>query len=278
MGADILQRWVGRTQVERDTPTALRIAELAATLDDTREYPVGSDVPPGWHWILFHSIGPTSVLGPDGHLPRGGFLPPVTLPRRMWAGGRLKFHKPLTVDEPVERKSEIASISEKSGRNGQLVFVTVRHQLHGAAGLAIEEEQDIVYREASVGAAASEPAPRAEPAWCREIRTERDAALPLLRADLQRASHPLRPRLREEGGRLRRPGGPWTSDRDVPAGTVRAKSNARLASFSYRGVSPLFDTVPFRVCGQPSADAHTAELWAETPQGALAMTAKADFT
>lgn len=277
MGADVLQRWVGRTQAERDTPTALRIAELAATLDDAREYPAGSEVPPGWHWILFHSIGPTSVLGPDGHLPRGGFLPPVTLPRRMWAGGRLTFHRSLRVDEPVDRKSEIASISEKSGRNGRLVFVTVKHQLRGAAGLAIEEDQDIVYREATAGATAPPAPPHADPTWTQEIRPDerllfRYSAL-VFNAHRIHYDRDYAMKVEGYGGLVVH--GPLIATYLLE---VARKNNARLAAFSYRGVSPLFDGAPFRVCGLPSADGRTADLWAETPQRALAMTGRAEFT
>ena len=276
MGDD-LQRWVGRSQSARDRPDALRVAELAATLDDERAYPPGADLPPGWHWILFPTVVPTAVLTVDGHAPRGGFLPPVGLPRRMWAGGRLQVHAPLRVDEPVERTSEIASVTEKSGRNGQLVFVTVRHRLMAPAGLAIEEEQDIVYREAAAGSAAPQPVPDTAPPWQREIRTN-EALLFRYSALIFNAHriHYDRDYARNEGYGGLVVHGPLIATYLLEL--LRAqRPEARIATFSYRGVSPLFDTAPFRVVGRPSGDGRSAEVWAETPQGALAMTGKVEF-
>src|SRR5690606_15881644 len=115
---------------------------LAATLDDSAvACEPGSPVPAGWHWIFFLEARPPSELGSDGHPKRGGFLPPVPLPRRMWAGGRLEFLRPLTVGDSIARESEIVSVEPKSGRSGSLVFVTVRHVVSGSAGTAIIEEQ-----------------------------------------------------------------------------------------------------------------------------------------
>jgi 3-methylfumaryl-CoA hydratase len=271
-----IQKWVGRKQAEHDTPTALRIGELADTLDDGRRYPAGSEVPPGWHWILFHPVARTATLTEDGHAPRGGFLPPVTLPRRMWAGGRLRIHGGLRVDEPVERRSEILSVTEKSGRNGQLVFVTVKHELHGAAGLAIDEEQHIVYREAAAGAAAPQPVPHADAEWTRTITPN----VPLLfrYSALMFVGHRIHydrdyaMKVEGYGGLVVH--GPLIATYLLDLARDHAKS--RMTAFSYRGVSPLFDA-PFRVRGKPSADGRSAELWAETPQGTLAMSARAEF-
>jgi 3-methylfumaryl-CoA hydratase len=104
-------------------------------------------LPPPWHWTLCLPAARQSAIGPDGHPARGGFLPPVPLPRRMWAGGRLTFPQPLRVGESVQRRSQVMSVEHKSGRAGDLVFVLVRHEFHGAAGLCITEEHDIVYRD-----------------------------------------------------------------------------------------------------------------------------------
>jgi 3-methylfumaryl-CoA hydratase len=258
----------------------LRVTQLAATLDDPRHYPTGSALPPAWHWILFPAnaaTAATATLTEDGHAPRGGFLPPVTLPRRMWAGGRLKFLQPLHVDEPLERKSEIASVTEKSGRNGQLVFVMVKHALHGAGGLAIEEEQDIVYREATAGAAAPQPVPHRNAAWQKEIRPN----VPMLfrYSALLFVGHRIHYD-REYATQVEGYDGLVVHGPLIATCLMRlAADNSKtgLLSFSYRGVAPLFDTAPFRVCGQPSADGRSAELWAETPQGTLAMSARAEF-
>ena len=200
----------------------------------------------------------------------------------MWAGGRLRFQRPLRVDEPVERRSEIAAVSQKSGRNGRLVFVTVRHQLHGSAGLAIEEEQDIVYREAASASApaatAPQPVPRINPAWAKEIRPSatllfRYSAL-IFNAHRIHYDQPYVTKVEGYPGLIVH--GPLIATYLLDL--FRVKAGSPLAAFSYRGVSPLFDTVPFRVCGQPAADGRSAELWAETPEGTLAMTARAEFS
>src|SRR6185437_934621 len=124
------------------------IAALAATLDRDGPKPQpGDELPPLWHWLYFLPVHRQSELGADGHPKRGGFLPPVPLPRRMWAGGRLTFERALRIGEPARKESEIIAVNAKEGRAGQMVFVTVRHTLSGSAGVAVVEEQDIVYLE-----------------------------------------------------------------------------------------------------------------------------------
>ena len=139
--------WLGRSEQRSDVITAAPLDAWAATLDrDDPEARLGSSVPPLAHWLFFLPAARQSQIGPDGHPQRGGFLPPVPLPRRMWAGGRLTFHHALQVGDEVVRKSRIASIDAKSGRSGALAFVTVHHEITDARGLAISEEHDIVYR------------------------------------------------------------------------------------------------------------------------------------
>src|SRR5271166_4678759 len=142
------QDHVGKTETATDTVWPLLIRGLAATLDIPEpEFSPGGRLPPLGHWMLFQDWAPAHGLGPDGHPKRGGFLPPVhDLPRRMWAGGRVRFLAPLRAGEIVSRNSTILSVQEKSGGSGRLVFVTVRHEIEGSAGAAVVEEHDIVYR------------------------------------------------------------------------------------------------------------------------------------
>ena len=145
-----LSQWIGRSEERREHLAPFPSNALAATLDRTDPaYNEGAALPPLWHWLHFLPIHPMSEVGPDGHAEKGGFLPPVTLPRRMWAGSRFTFHKPLVIGDEVSRVSTIAKVDHKVGRTGELVFVTVKHLLSGSKGLAIEEEHDIVYREAA---------------------------------------------------------------------------------------------------------------------------------
>jgi acyl-CoA dehydrogenase len=169
---DHLRSWVGKTEQVDDLIAPSKVAALAATLDRDDPAPrAGDALPPPWHWTLCVAAARQSAIGPDGHPARGGFLPPVPLPRRMWAGGRLSFPRPLRVGEAVQRRSRVMSVEYKSGRSGELVFVLVRHEFHGAAGLCITEEHDIVYRDMPSADAAPpnyKPAPT-DHAWERQI-------------------------------------------------------------------------------------------------------------
>src|SRR5215469_2823227 len=157
---DALREWIGRTEVSSDEVTPVPIAALAATLD--REVPkFGDPLPPFWHWLYFLPIHRQSELDRDGHLRRGEFLPPLRLARRMWAGSRLEFYRPLRVGNRISRASVILDVSCKQGRTGPLVFVTVRHQVSNTEGLALSEEQDLVFRENPQG---SDPASAAKTA------------------------------------------------------------------------------------------------------------------
>ncbi len=134
--------WIGRTETAEDVIAPRQTRQMAATLDATTP---GDVLPPLWHWMGWQPETPMAGLGPDGHPARGGFLPPVPLERRMWAGGRLTFHAPLAVGAPMRRRSEILKVSEKQGTTGRMVFVTVGHTVEGPTGLAVTEEQDVVY-------------------------------------------------------------------------------------------------------------------------------------
>ena len=143
-----LARWIGRQETVEDVIQVRPIAALSATLDRDDPPPkLGDPLPPLWHWLYFLPFPRQSELGPDGHAKRGGFLPPVELPRRMWAGGRVEFHRPLRVGESITRTSRIAAVRLKEGRSGPLVFVLVKHEIVNAGGIALTEEHDIVYRD-----------------------------------------------------------------------------------------------------------------------------------
>ena len=161
MDLDHLRDWIGRTEQRSDDVTAAPVAALSATLDRDDPAPLpGTDLPPLWHWLYFLPLARHSEIGPDGHPKRGGFLPPVPLPRRMWAGGRLDFHHPLRLGDEITRSSRITGVDIKHGRSGALVFVTVRHEIANARGVAVSEEHDIVYRDAPLpGAPAASPQP-----------------------------------------------------------------------------------------------------------------------
>jgi 3-methylfumaryl-CoA hydratase len=138
--------WIGREERRTDLLSATHLAAFDAMLDRDDEGPASDAAPRGIHWLLCPAIAPQSALGADGHPARGGFLPPVELPRRMWAGGQLRFVGALRAGDAVERRSVIKTIRSVEGRSGPLCFVTVEHRLLTERGVAVEEEQDIVYR------------------------------------------------------------------------------------------------------------------------------------
>ncbi len=164
------QTWVGASHEDEDL-LALRHARLmAATLGlDASKWQPGHPLPPLWHWIYFLEGLPATALGRDGHPARGGFLPPVSLPNRMWAGGRVNFPAPLPLGGAARKRSQVLRLQHKAGRSGELVFVTVLHQVFHGDRLCIQEEHDIVYKgalkpAAGNGTAAAEPpAPAVSP-------------------------------------------------------------------------------------------------------------------
>lgn len=275
-----LKTWIGRTERRDDVVAPDRAVAMAATLDWAAAPGPGDALPPGWHWMFFNPAARWSELGPDGHPARGGFLPPVALPRRMWAGGRIAFHRPLRVGEAIRRDSEIANVEAKRGRTGDLVFVLVRHRISGPGGLAIEEEHDIVYRAAAMPGAAA-PAPETAPGdgvWRREIRP--DPVLLFRYSALTFNGHRIhydQPYVTKVEGY---PGlivhGPLIATLLLQLLAEHAGGRG-LGRFSFRAKSPLFDTAPFLLAGRPEPDGAGARVWAEGPGGALAMDAQGRF-
>ena len=157
---DHLRQWIGRSEEATDIVTAQLVKGLRATLfQEVGEPKTGDAAPFTVHWCLAQPVFPMSMLGPDGHPTRGGFLPPVPLPRRMWAGGEIEFLQPLRVGDEATRTSRIADVQVKTGSTGTLCFVSVEHSISSPRGVAIRERQDIVYREMTTSAPATAKAP-----------------------------------------------------------------------------------------------------------------------
>jgi 3-methylfumaryl-CoA hydratase len=262
--------WIGRTETRDERVDATQAAKMAATLDrpSLRD---GDPLPAGWHWMFFNAAEPAGVLGPDGHPKRGGFLPPVELPRRMWAGGRLVFHTPLRVGALATRRSEILKVESKSGKTGSLVFVTVKHRIESDGVLALEEEHDIVYRD-EPSPDAPPPKPVAPPAGAELSRiVTPDPTLLFRYSALTFNGHRIhydQPYATKVEGY---PGlvfhGPLTAT--LLMALCEELAASPLLRFEFRGAAPLFDTAPFAIKAKRDGVAVTA--WAETPDGALAM-------
>ncbi len=305
-----LQSWQGRSETLQDSITAAPVAALSATLDRQDPAPgEGTALPPLWHWLYFLPHARQSELCPDGHPRRGGFLPPVPLPRRMWAGGRLRWQagNALQVGQKVERRSTIRSVSHKSGRSGELLFVLVEHAYSNGQGLALTEEHDIVYRAAEraptlgtgvsslppEGALAARggpsplkpgdpaPVPQKPPldgqqAWSRTIVPD-DVLLfrySALTFNGHRIHYDRRYVTEVEGY----PGlivhGPLIATLLLDL-LRRELPQARVLSFDFKAVRPTFDLHAFSVHGRPCADGKTVELWAQDHEGWLTMTGTA---
>lgn len=276
---DRLREWIGREETRVDQATAAPIAAMSATLDrEDPEPKPGTEVPPLWHWLYFLPLDPMSDVGPDGHPKRGGFLPPVPLPRRMFAGGRFEFHQPLKIGETITRTSRITDITGKEGRSGMLVFVTVRHEIASTTGVALAEEHDIVYREnprAYAPVPTPTPAPTGE-TFSREIVP--DPVLLFRYSALTFNSHRIhydRPYVTEVEGY---PGlivhGPLIATLLVDL-LRRSLPEAKVARFSFRALRPLFDIHRFTVCGR--TEAKRVALWTRDHEGWLTMQATAEL-
>jgi 3-methylfumaryl-CoA hydratase len=281
----VLEGWQGRVETLDDEITAVPLRALSATLDRADPSPeAGTCVPALWHWLYFLPYHRQSEIGEDGHAKRGGFLPPVPLPRRMWAGGRLVWEtaNPLRVGDKVRRVSTIVSVKHKTGRTGELVFVQVRHELHNMRGLALTEEHDIVYRAAAAPGEAvppPTPAPR-DAAFSREIVPD-DVLLfrySAITFNGHRIHYDRRYVTEVEGY----PGlivhGPLIATLLVDL-LRREKPEATLSRFEFRAVRPTFDIAPFKVHGRPDLVAdpagRTYSLWGEDADGWLTMQATA---
>lgn len=276
----LLRTWIGRRTEQTDVITAGPVRLLAATLDRDDPPPEpGDPLPPLWHWLFHRAAARHSELGRDGHPRRGTFLPPVPLPRRMWAGGRFEFRAPLHVGDTVSRASSVVDVRHRTGRSGPLVFVTVRHELAGRAGAAVVEEQDLVYRAAEGGrdAGRATPPPPGPAAFSRELVA--DEVLLFRFSALTFNGHRIhydRPYVTEVEGY---PGlvvhGPLLAVLLLDL-VRREQPAARIATFTFRAVSPLFDGTPFRLAGNWSAD-RRIDLWAAGPAGIPAMVATAEL-
>jgi 3-methylfumaryl-CoA hydratase len=271
-GIDELRQWIGRSETSHDEITPRLAQELSATLD------FGEDgtAPLMIHWCLAPAIVPISLIGTDGHPQRGGFLPPVPLPRRMWAGGKLSFHDRLRIGDMVKRQSTIADVTIKQGRSGILCFVTVDHALHTGRGLAIAERQDIVYRPMQTGTATTSAA--ASPRTWQWEKSMQVTPVTLFRYST----------VTFNGHRIHYDR-TYATETELYAGlvvhgplqatwlmefaaTIKGTPPAR---FSFRGLQPLLDFMSFQLCARENSEG--LDLWIRTEDGAVTMEAQATW-
>lgn len=275
-----LKQWIGRTETAIDYVTVPAVNRLSATLDRDDPFPkMGEPLPVGWHAILFPRVVRHSQIGPDGHPQRGDFLPPVPLPRRMFAGKRTTFIAPLLVGDEVHRESVIQNVTIKDGRSGRMVFVTVKTDIKSPRGTAITEEQDIVYRGEPDKNAPPQPAQPApgKAVWKHEVTP--DPVMLFRYSALTFNGHRIhydKPYVTGTEGYpdLIMNGGLTTL---LTYELARTHGSTPIRFMSSRNVRALFVNRPITFCGEPSTDNRTAKLWAQDDTGAVALVADAEF-
>lgn len=275
----MLEEWIGREERTADEVTLPAVRRFAALLDLAPDaYRRGTAIPGPWYVVLFGPEPRQSTLGPDGHPAKGQFLPPVPLPRRMFAGRRVSFHAPLVIGDEVTRVSRIQAITPKQGRSGAMCFVTVRHEITGPRGLAVVEEQDLVYREATPAAAAKrDPAPApGTPDWTRAVTPDPTMVFrySAITFNAHRIHYDL-PYTREKEGYpdLVVNGGLTTS---LLWELARSQAGREIKSSASRNVKALFVGRPATLCGR-RADAGKVRVWALDADGELALQAELEM-
>ncbi len=270
---DHLRQWIGRSSQASDIVTAQLVKGLRATLFMEIGDPRPGDAAP-WtvHWCLAQPVYPMSELGPDGHPTRGGFLPPVPLPRRMWAGGELEFFDALRVGDETTRTSRIADVTMKTGSTGVLCFVSVDHLVTTSRGTALRERQDIVYRDISTAPATALAKAAAPPAAKHRETHMADPVLLFRYSALTFNGHRIhydRDYVTKVEGY---PGlifhGPMQAAFIVEL-AAKLHGGAAPKKFTYRGLQPLFEGTEFSVNANDTGAG--MELWTANSEGQPTM-------
>lgn len=287
MNEQDLSLWLGREQCHEDFIDINKAQAMAATLNWTaaasEQLQLGSELPWPWHWLYFLETPAAALIEVDGHPRKGDFLPPVTLPRRMWAGSRLQFFGPLHIGDHAKKVSQIKSVTEKQGASGRLVFVTVQHSVFTYRGrdnkefLLMTEEQDIVYREAAVVGAA--PAkimtPKYQAEWSETVTT--DPVLLFRYSALTFNSHRIHYDRQYAIEQEAYPGlvvqGPLMASLLLNF-AAQNMPEATLSHFEFKGLRPATgEQLQLQGC----VEGQKLQLWALDEQGAMVMKASADI-
>jgi 3-methylfumaryl-CoA hydratase len=276
MDVEYLRSWIGRREIVTDEMASFPAVAMAATFDLDGGLGRGDALPPLWHWIYFLSVHRQSELAEDGHAKRGGFIPPVPLPRRMFAGAQVAFHRPILIGTSMRRESVIEDLVMKQGRSGALAFLKIRVDIADDEGVALTEHQDIVYREApKTGESRPEPIGSRAAQWRESVMP--DGSLLFRYSSLIFNAHKIHLdrdyAMGHEGY-----GGLVVHGQLVAtmlAELARKHIAASMTAFAFRAIKPVLDDGPFTICGRTEGSA--VLLWAENSAGLIAMEAKASF-
>lgn len=277
LNLETLQTWVGRQETLEDDISLFPARALAGALDCAVTPQKGDALPPFWEWLYFLPTPSASATGADGHPAKGGFLPPVPLPRRMWAAGEADYLQPLLIGQSAQRISTIESVELKSGSTGALVFVNVRHDIFQNGIRCITQVQNLVYRDHPAPGAPQPPAKAAptDPEWSRIIQP--DPVLLFRYSALTYNGHRIhydRPyAMQEEGYPALVVHGPLlvTLLLDLLRHSL---PDTPLRKIRFRATRPTYDSHPFNVQGK--WDAKTLRFWSADHEGALCMSLDAE--
>ncbi len=269
--------WINKTTEVEDTIRLQPANFMEATLNRPPKLKEGDNLPPLWHWIYFLEAKPESDLGRDAHPKKGDFLPPIQLPRRMWAGGRFTFCNDLVIGEKAKKITTIRKIVEKEGSAGPLCFITLEHKIYSKEEVSIIEEQDLVYLQDQQG---SKSLPLAQnnlerPDFSQEIHPSeillfRYSALTF---NGHRIHYDLDYARNVEGYDGLVFHGPLTAT--LLLDLALKEKNQPIKKYSFRGTAPLSNLDCFWIEGKYKDD--SAILWARRKDGVVAMKAKAEF-
>lgn len=266
--------WVGRTTQSEAYLDPAQANRMAVTLDREPDFKAGDALPAAWHWLFFADTVPASKLGTDGHPALGVTMPPLPLPRRMWAGGRLEFLEPLRLGSHAKRESRISAIVPKEGRSGKLVFVTVESEVSADGVVGVRERQDIVYREL-VSSGSAEPPTAPDNAAYSDLWSVNSTTLfrySAMTFNGHRIHYDVDYARDVEGYDNLVIHGPLIATLLLDGA---ARHGHDVQSFAYRAKSPLLLPQDFTVNGRVEDGAGT--LWAATPEGRLAMEAEVEL-
>lgn len=280
LNIDHLRQWIGNEKASAEYVSAGLVERFAATFDLQLDTQDGADSPAFIHWCLGQPAEPSHSLGADGHPERGGFLPPVPLPRRMWAGGEVIFHDSLRIGETMTRLSTISDVTTKTGRSGPLVFVTIKHDVSSDGRHVLSERQNIVFRGAGVSVTTKDGIPVVKPApEGKHVATVKSAAPLLFRySALTFNAHRIHYDAPYTRGVEGYPGlvvqGPLQAT--MLQQFAEKLQGAKPLQFRFRSLSPIFDTADFTLNATEEMDG-TLKLWTAQIGGPAAMEAIAQW-
>ncbi|WP_255440672.1 MaoC family dehydratase N-terminal domain-containing protein [Paracoccus sp. MC1854] len=274
---DHLRGWIGSKEIKSEAVTPALVERFNTTFGRTGDTAPGAPAPVMIHLCLAPPAAPIDQLGPDGHPARGGFLPPVPLPRRMWAGGSFSFHDDIRIGETVTRRSTIRDVAVKQGRTGPLCFVTVEHRIESDSRHVLTERQDIVYRDLDAASSPPKAPPPPAPEGTHRITVEPTAPLLFRYSALTFNGHRIHydaPYTREVEGY---PGlivhGPLQASQLVH---LAEKTRGHVPkTFDFRSLSTIFDTADYSL--NATADGEALNLWTAQADGPVAMQARASW-